>query len=508
MLILADLSGIQDYVFQVREVGGRQARSLRFRSLYVQLIAEAIGVRLLRAVGLDADQLLFCAAGKLAIDGGRLTASQAPALHEEACRIESWLRDRMQGRLRLSVAIGDSSDTGAESYHAASRYLQAAKLRSWSGLACTDRSWQPDRLLTVVPPDPDAEAERDADFGREVTDPAHRYVVLGEEGSGAGFDVAGLSATLTATAGGQAHVDLTRLARHIPTDAGQATEFVDLAARARGAPMLGVLKADADSLGQAIGRRLEGVKDLEPLRDFSSQLEDFFAWDLDRQMGSDARWRNLYTVFSGGDDVLLVGPWDIALDFAGHLQRLFARQFERDRLTLSAGIALIKPRFPIRLAAAQAEELLHAAKAEKAPHSGAPKDQCSAFGQIWKWRDHEAIISAGKRLAKWVDAGAIRRGWLHTLLELALLRRGEQPGRDPGMPADMAASRLAYHVGRNWPKPDDRDPEKRAARQWIDSVAAEFDRFETTADVHTIYLPTIVRYAMLATRGPDRGEAR
>ena len=107
MLILADLSGIQDYLFQVREVGGRQARSLRFRSLYVQLIAEAIGVRLLRAAGRD--RLLFCAAGKLAIDGGRLTAAQTAALREEARRIEGWLRDRTHGRLRLSLAIGGSS---------------------------------------------------------------------------------------------------------------------------------------------------------------------------------------------------------------------------------------------------------------------------------------------------------------------------------------------------------------------------------------------------------------
>ena len=76
------------------------------------------------------------------------------------------------------------------------------------------------------------------------------------------------------------------------------------------------------------------------------------------------------------------------------------------------------------------------------------------------------------------------------------------------MPAVAATSRLAYHVGRNWPGPNYRDPQKCAARQWIDGVAAEFDRFETTADVDTIHLPAILRYAMLATRGADRGQDR
>lgn len=510
MLILADLSGIQDYLFDVREIGGKQARSLRFRSLYIQLIAEAVGVRLLRAAGLDDDRLVFCAAGKLTIDGAGLAQTQLTALHQEARHVECWLRNGTQGRLRLSIAICDSSAAMVESYRAANRSLQAAKLRSWSSLACTDSAWQPDLLLAGVPQDPDAEADRDARFGQQLTNPAHRYIALGEDSSGAGLEVAGLSALLTATAEGHPYVlELTRLARHIPTnESGQAIEFVDLAGRARGAPMLAVLKADVDSLGQAIGRRMEGAGNLEPLRSFSKRLEDFFAQVLDRQMRNEVRWSNLYTVFSGGDDALLVGPWDIVLDFAGHLQELFARQFDDDNLTISAGVALVKPKFPMRLAARQAEDLLHHAKTEKAPRTDAPKDQCSAFGQLWKWRDHKAITQSAKQLADWVDAGTIQRGWLHTVLELALLRRGEQPGRDPGMASAMATSRLAYHVGRNWPKSNDRDPQKSAARRWIDGITAEFDRFQATSHVDTIYLPTILRYAMLATRGADRGEAR
>jgi hypothetical protein len=71
------------------------------------------------------------------------------------------------------------------------------------------------------------------------------------------------------------------------------------------------------------------------------------------------------------------------------------------------------------------------------------------------------------------------------------------------MPPAVAASRLAYHVGRNW-KPN--SPERRRAREWIDRVAAELDRTETTAHLDAIYLPTILRYAMLATRGAERGE--
>ena len=45
MLILATISGIQDFLFDVREAGGKQARSLRFRSFRVQLMSEVVALR-------------------------------------------------------------------------------------------------------------------------------------------------------------------------------------------------------------------------------------------------------------------------------------------------------------------------------------------------------------------------------------------------------------------------------------------------------------------------------
>ncbi len=52
MLILGDISGIQDFLFDVREPGGKQAAMLRFRSLRLQLVVEAIARRVLPAMQL------------------------------------------------------------------------------------------------------------------------------------------------------------------------------------------------------------------------------------------------------------------------------------------------------------------------------------------------------------------------------------------------------------------------------------------------------------------------
>jgi CRISPR-associated protein Csm1 len=511
LLILADLSGIQDYLFQVRETGGKQARSLRFRSLYMQLISEAISVRLLRAMDLDEDRLLFCSAGKLAIDAAHLADGRAAALNQEVREIEKWLRNETHGRLRLNFAAGEAKESVAETYLAANKRLQAAKLRSWAQSAAANGKWQSRLLLSATLPDADEEAARDAEFGEKVTRHGNGFVVFAEGASGAHtFDVAGLyasfSRTPVTTAGAHSR-PLDRLARHVPRDPdGNAVEFVELAGRSRGLPMLGVLKADADSLGAAIARRIDGAADLEPLRRFSRRLETFFGQTLDSWLKDDARWSNLYTVFSGGDDVLLVGPWDVVFEFAGHLRERFGEEFAAEDLTISGGVAIVKPKFPIRLAAEQAEDLLHQAKTSLAPRAAGPKDQCAALGQIWKWHDHSTIVAAARRLADWTDMGTIRRGWLHTLLELALLRRGAHAGRDPSMQPAMAASRLVYHLGRNWPSSNDPDPRKSEARKWADRIAAEFDRYEATSDVETIYLPAILRYAMLATRRVERGD--
>jgi CRISPR-associated protein Csm1 len=400
--------------------------------------------------------------------------------------------------------------------------------------------WGSDSLVVPHVWDAEAEAERDARLGSDLTNARWLIIrrlhgvpiaadseTLGYRVSldanepDPGFDLVSCS-NLAEPQNAARSIDRRlfhprRLARHVPRGVhDQLVEFVDLAARSRGAPLLGVLKADADSLGAAVSATLREHRGDVPkaMRDLSQSLDRFFAETLEAEMtGPNSRWNSIYTIFSGGDDLLVAGPWDVTLDFAAHVRHLFDQRFgaaARERpcpkpLTISAGVAIIKPKYPIHHAAQQVEELLEQAKGGKAPRADTLKDQCAALGGLWKWKHHDEIIGAGKQLADWVDAGVIQRGWLHTLLELALLRRGHAGPEYAGVHPAVATSRLAYHVARNWPRNRDHprnDAERaaNAARDWIDTVLREFDQFDTTSNVTTIYLPAIVRYAMLATR--------
>ena len=105
--------------------------------------------------------------------------------------------------------------------------------------------------------------------------------------------------------------------------------------------LIGVLKADADSLGQAIDAVLRANSDLRPLAKFSEKLDAFFAGRLKAEIesGRDPRWQWIYTIFAGGDDLIMVGPWDVMIDFAGRLRELFQAEFRDRGLTISAGVA-------------------------------------------------------------------------------------------------------------------------------------------------------------------------
>jgi CRISPR-associated protein Csm1 len=269
-----------------------------------------------------------------------------------------------------------------------------------------------------------------------------------------------------------------RLMAHVPVhDDGRPIWFTELAkAYSLGDPLLAVLKADADSLGVRFEHLLNSGG-LDAMRALSDRLDAFFAGRLRQELANcHGRWWPIYTIFAGGDDLIMVGPWNVMVDFASAMRQWFAEEFRDHGLTLSAGLELMKPKRPIKPLVERAELLLNQAKDRG-------KDRLAAFGQVWQWENHDAIISAAKQLVEWENAGDIQRGWLHTLLELALARDGDEP--DP-----LATARLAYHVNRNWRKDT-------PARRWAEEVISNFD---DRTQIQVRYLPAIARYALTATR--------
>jgi len=522
VLVAGDLSGIQEYLFDLAHEGGAQARRLRARSFFIQMLAEAAMLRIRRAAGYGPEHLLFCGAGKFILGGPTLDAEQRGRVEQERLALEEWLLDETGAQLRFSLVLSEAGGSAVEVHAAAMDALQREKLRPWSRLAISGTQWVVQRLVlqpldspcvlcrhrTGVCPEIDEETgeprlvcarcHSDKELGTRL--PRARWLALRQTPGPSDLAIGGLGVSVSegppdpldpevlavanlqdpsrSPAGCPPEKVLGRpLARHIPADAdGGPLEFSELARRAQGDRLLGVLKMDGDSVGLEMRKLLVEENGLASLGRFSHDLDEFMAGTLDAELRK-PEWMLIYTVFAGGDDLLVVGPWNLVLDYAGHVGDLFASRFGHQGLTMSAGMALLKPRRPVKRAVEEAASLLKSAKEQRASGASLPKDQMAALGQVWKWRDHEAIVGAGKRLAGWVDSGAAERGWLHTLLELARLRRGElaRAGDTP----HRATARLAYHVARNWPPLNDRrtrqDPDKVALRQWGDRIIEDFD---------------------------------
>jgi CRISPR-associated protein Csm1 len=102
--------------------------------------------------------------------------------------------------------------------------------------------------------------------------------------------------------------------------------------------------------------------------------------------------RNIHVVYSGGDDVFLVGAWDDLIELAVDIRRIF-EQFTNDKLTFSAGIGFFQPKFPVSELARKTGILEDIAKNNPGKNSialfGAPsvtksKEINSAQSYSWK----------------------------------------------------------------------------------------------------------------------------
>ena len=511
MIILASIGGIQDFLFDTLDGGGDQARSLRHRSFRIQILAECVAVRVLDVAGLSRDKLLFCAAAKLAIDATSLTPESIDAVRSALSEIETCLLNETNGRLRLAFAIQESAETFAATMRLAERALDRSKLRAH--VPCgTNESWSAGSLVVDKPWDAIGEAELDSQFGRDFANVKWLTIDRDDgEPDNSALMCVGLRVRLGQSVPRPTPILLScsnlvapdsqpanvhgnlfhrrTLGRHIPRDnAGNPFSFAEIARASRGAAMLGVLKVDVDVFAAAASAAAAAGGAVS-LRKLSAGIDGFFAETVEAEMCKpNSPWSNIYTVFSGGDDLLAVGPWDLMIDFAAHLHSIFQNDFgtgassspSRLPLTISAGLSIIKPRYPMHLAAQQAEELLADAKTRSAAGAKLPKNQFVVLGDLWKWGDHTRIISECKQLADWVDAGFVRRSWLKTILDLNEV--------DPS----TATYKLAYHVQRDWPR-------NGPARAWIDHVAKSFG-----ADSQRI--SAIIQYAMLATRSGNLGD--
>ncbi|MEW6772695.1 MAG: hypothetical protein AB1304_01705 [Bacteroidota bacterium] len=141
------------------------------------------------------------------------------------------------------------------------------------------------------------------------------------------------------------------------------TDFSELAEdQQSGLKRLGILRMDVDNLGSVFSSGLPSFSHYSTLSYF---LDMFFKYYLNHLWGSNPQYRNSTTIiYSGGDDLFIVGRWNKIIELAHKIYSQF-REWVNNSLTLSAGVAIVRPKFPILKAALMAGEEEELAKSHQ-----------------------------------------------------------------------------------------------------------------------------------------------
>lgn len=117
---------------------------------------------------------------------------------------------------------------------------------------------------------------------------------------------------------------------------------------------LGILRCDVDNLGMLFIYGLDPQhKSFANISTLSSQLQWFFSGYINTLQAADVHFRHhMEIIYAGGDDVFIVGRWDVVWGFARILRQAF-REFVNGRadISLSGGFALVRVKYPISMAA-------------------------------------------------------------------------------------------------------------------------------------------------------------
>lgn len=236
-----------------------------------------------------------------------------------------------------------------------------------------------------------------------------------------------------------------------------------------GTEALGVLKADVDNLGLILACGLdEKTLSISRLSTLSRQLNFFFTMFLPHMLENDDRFEDVYTVFAGGDDLFLIGPWNGIIELTGALKDTFADYVCRNEdVHFSAGIALHKNQTPIDAMARAAEEALEASKDDG-------RNRLTLFGETIHFDDFDRLMDVKERMLEWLDREWISRVMLYRLNEIIemagmekrlLNKGGGQSIRIDDLSCVRWRALLAYGTERNIGKSVKGEERTRAAAE-------------------------------------------
>ncbi|MBF0145415.1 MAG: type III-A CRISPR-associated protein Cas10/Csm1 [Magnetococcales bacterium] len=479
LLIQGDFFGIQEFIFHPDEAAEKAARRLRGRSFMVALLTELAAMKVLEAFDLPSTSQITNAAGKFLIVAPRLEPwrDRLQAVQEE---LDHWFLRRTFGNSGIGLAATEAGrtdfvrgdafkklmdrlhgdldrckrqrfnlcDTTRDPVFDAATHVHGAcdidkrmpvedKGEKWC-LLCIDQVKigtylvGKDRLLITRHPLNDDTLKLDY-LGYRVTftapeEDSGRFGNLVREGTLlAAWDFSLPVDGRTPLWNGYARRAINGF---VPRDKkGEIVDFSKLAEEGSGVKALGIIKGDVDNLGEIF---LHGLTPptFARMATLSRQLNSFFALCLPWRCQD--RFPHTYTIFAGGDDFFLLGPWKEQLDLLADLRDEFKRYVQNEGIHFSAGFVMAKPGIPVPSLTELSEDALGQAK--KWEEKGKPaKNAVTCWQRTVSWDNFNRLRMIEKNLTALVEqlweehAFTVGTAYLYGLLQLCQMANGNKP---------------------------------------------------------------------------------
>lgn len=399
ILIGGDVSGIQDFIFSIPSK--KAAWSLKGRSMYVQWVTEICARYVIQQLKLETANILYVGGGNFQILAPHNAMTAIPELQRQISN--AFLETG------LYIAIGSSSVSIADfqNFSTTSQRLNNDQ-KSKKQRRCYELGhaiFEP--FLPVHGGDAYVEITRRLTESRGYSIEPVNDVLTWQQP----FNRLGLGIKIPSETGyAFNHTDIGSVlqgfrfyVKDLPKSRKegrieQIADFDELAENAyqrTGTEKLGVLKMDVDNLGKLFAQGIpESDRTISRVAALSRSLKWFFEGYINSLLDSEEYKNQLYVVFSGGDDCMMVGSWDKVFDFALAIRNEFRMFVGNPNITISASLLVVDPTFPVVRFAALAEERLHEAK-----HMRPQKNCVSVYDSVLSWEDFDRANDLQNKLS-------------------------------------------------------------------------------------------------------------
>ena len=173
---------------------------------------------------------------------------------------------------------------------------------------------------------------------------------------------------------------------------------------------LGILRMDVDGLGK---RFITGFDSISQYKAFSERLVEFFEKETEKIQQESVFQPYLNIIYAGGDDLFVVGRWDKVIDFAERIHQETKERFGSDGISISGGVAIVQPKFPI----AKAAELAGDAESAAKQFCNGEKNAFCMLGKTVSWnQEFDYVKSFKQQFVTLIKEYDLSKGILHKLM--------------------------------------------------------------------------------------------